>query len=306
MAGHDRAAQLEAEVCVEALPTTVEAKAVEEFPFLSNGVRAWLKFKEPDYREPGFHPSGFSRWCSRESVYNILAIMAGDKVSFKKPPPSTQLRFQAGHATHNWWQSRMLGEMGILYGQWQCSKCGSVHGSNDDLVRMPKKCHNCGKGRHAIWFKEAGIEIPASKVLGIKEDKLTHQEKELFRIVGHYDGMLRIKGHPDMVAEVKSEDPELWKRRAGPESAHVIQGLLYAYAAGVDYVAVIYVNKSTYDTKTYRVGGAKKVVREQFKKIREVRKAVKAVKPETLDRACPDANHRRAKQCPFKSICFQK
>jgi len=306
VAEQDRAAQLEAEICAEALPTVIEANGVEEFPFLSNGIRAWMKFKDPDVRAPGFHPSGFSRWCSRESAYNILARMSGDTVVHVKPDPSTAMRFQAGHATHNWWQSRLFGEMGILYGQWQCSKCGSVHGTEKEQIRMPEKCSNCGKGRHALWFKESAIEIPASVVLGIKEDKLTDLEKELFRIIGHYDGMLRIKGHPDMVAEIKSEDPELWKRRAGPESSHVIQGLLYAYAAGVDYVAVIYVNKSSYDVKTYRVGGVKKIVREQFNKIREVRKSVKAITPEALDRACPDANHRRAKTCPFRKICFPK
>lgn len=305
MAEQDRAAQLEAELCVEALPTTVEANAVEEFPFLSNGIRAWLKFKDPDYREPGFHPSGFSRWCAREAAYNILAAVSGDKVVYAKPAPSVSLRFQAGHATHNWWQSRLLGEMGVLYGKWQCSKCGHVHGDNDALIQMPKKCVQCGKGRHAIWFKEASIEIPASKVLGVKEEDLTDLEKELFRIIGHYDGMLRIRGHPDMVAEIKSEDPELWKRRAGPESTHVIQGLIYAYASGVDYVAVMYVNKSSYDVKTYRVGGVKKVINEQFKKIRDIRKAVKTITPESLDRACPDSKHRRSKACPFRNICFQ-
>jgi len=306
MAESDRAAQIEAEICVEALPTTVEAGAVEEFPYLANGVKAWMKFKEPDHRAPGFHPSGFSRWCSREAVFNILARMSGDVVKHVKHAPSTMMRFQAGHATHNWWQSRLFGEMGVLYGIWQCSKCGHVHGTDDDLIRMPKECVSCGKGRHALWFKEAGIEVPASKVLGVKEETLTELEKELFRIVGHYDGMLRIKGHPDMVAEVKSEDPELWKRRCGPESSHVIQGLIYAYASGVDHVAVIYVNKSSYDLKTYRVNGVNKVIREQFQKIRAVRKAVQATSPESLDRACPDAKHQRAKTCPFKSICFHK
>lgn len=300
----ERAAQLEADICAEALPTALSLDKIEEFPFLSNGVRAWLKYKEPDYREPGIHPSGFSKWCAKDKAFEILAILSGDKVVRARPDPSTMLRFQAGHAAHNWWQSRIFGEMGILHGIWQCSKCGGVHGAADDLIKMPEACGFCGKGRHAIWFKEASITVPASKVLGVKEESLTDLEKELYRIVGHYDGMFVIKGHPNMVAELKSEDPELWKRRQGPESAHIVQGLLYAYASGVDYVAIVYINKSSYDLKTYRVGGPKKVFRDKAKDIRAVKKAVDAVKPETLDRACPDAKHQRAKKCPFREICF--
>ena len=306
MVGRDgeQAAILEAAICAEALPTSTEGAAIEEFPFLSNGVRAWMKFKESDYRSPGFHPSGFSSWCAREKAYEILAIMSGDKVLRIRPDASTMLRFQAGNAAHLWFQARIFGDMGVLCGMWRCYKCGHVHGASDNNVRIPKLCEKCGAGPHALWFKESAIEIPASKVLGIPEDKLTAVEKELYRIVGHHDGMLRIKGHPDMVAEIKSEDSELWKRRQGPEAAHIIQGLLYAYAAKVDFVAVIYVNKNTYDIKTYKVGGAARNARDRFKDIREVRKAVGLVQPEKLDRACPDDKHHRAKRCPFRKICF--
>jgi len=306
MVGRDgeQAALLEAAICAEALPTSAEGAAIEEFPFLTNGVRAWLKFKTPDYRAPGFHPSGFSSWCAREKAYEILAITAGDNVVRARPDASLMLRFQAGHAAHLWWQARIFGEMGILHGMWRCYKCGHVHGAGDAHVRMPAACEKCGVGAHAIWYKETSIHVPAAKVLGVKEDKLTDLEKELYQIVGHYDGMFRIKGHPDAVAELKSEDPELWKRRQGPEAAHIIQGLLYAYAAGVDFVVICYINKSSYDLKSYKVGGAARNARDRFKDIRNVKKSVDAIQPEKLDRICPDAKHHRSKRCPFRKICF--
>jgi len=306
MARIDHAAQTEAELLLKCLPTgPVDEFQVQEFPQLSNAVRAWIKYeREPDYRLPGIHPSGLGNFCLREQVYKVIAIKAGDKVPSVRPSPETQMIFEAGHATHLWWQSRILGPMGILYGRWECFSCSAVHGTNDDIIKMPKKCDSCGAPQDDIWFKEERIQIPAHVVLNCEEEDLTEQEHAHYRVVGHCDGEIRLVNGKRYIAELKSQNKWNHPKRTEPNRAHMIQGLVYAHAKGVDGVMVIYVNKDTYAPKSYIVTGSDHVVDWLYSQIRLIKKNVDRETPHKVERVCSSKSCNRAKKCPFRHICF--
>lgn len=304
MAYTNYASRVEAELLLKAMNPTgpVDKIEVQEFPKLYNAVRAWMKIDRPmDYRSPGIHPSGLGRLCLREQVYKVMAIKAGDKIPTIRPKPELQMIFEAGHATHLWWQSRILGPMGLLYGHWRCGRCGHFH---KGPISMPEKCEECSEYQDNIWFEEETIKIPAHEVLGCEEEDLTEQEHAHYRVIGHCDGEIRLPDKKRYIAEIKSQNKFSHPNRQGPEKGHIQQGLIYAHAKKVDGVMAIYVNKDNYVPKTYIVTGSDHVVDWVYGQVRTIKKHVDRETPHKVDRVCSKKTCDRAKMCPFRQVCF--
>lgn len=165
------------------------------------------------------HPSEMAKadWCHKAEYYELLG---------KTPAPSkykaslrTLLIFDEGHRIHERYQ-RWFGEMGKLYGIWECSIC-----------------------KNKAWCLG---NIPCGSCPGTldtyKEVKLHY---EPLRIGGHADGWLVGFGNP-LLLEIKSigegsvrfENAELYKKHDGdikkiwkdldaPFYAHILQVQIY-------------------------------------------------------------------------------
>jgi len=177
------------------------------------------KPRNTDRRTDVLHPSAMvkSDWCYRASYFELIG---------REPAPSKYkaslrqlLTFDEGHRIHDRWQ-RWFGEMGSLYGIWECSSClAKVWGLGWD------ECQDCG----AVYDT-------------YKEVKLVHED---LRIHGHADGWLIGFGEP-LLLEIKSvgagtvrfENPDLfykhdgimeniWKELDAPFYSHIMQAQLY-------------------------------------------------------------------------------
>jgi hypothetical protein len=131
-----------------------------------------------------------------------------------------------------------------------------------------------------------------------------------------------------MIAELKSEDPYLWVERRGPDIGHIMQGACYSwgmketYGIDVELVAAVYVNKSTYRSKTYvfkadsekidwikgEIDAVNRVValnKGQVNSEEDLRKLRGEAEFNThCVRVCAHENVAQAKSCPLREVCF--
>lgn len=138
------------------------------------------------------HPSAMVKkdWCHRAEYYHVL----GHEPAPSKYAASMKqlLVFEEGHRIHNRWQN-WLGEMGNLFGVWECNACQDTEWGLANEV--------CG----VCWSVGATYkEVPVSSPDGL--------------IRGHADGWLKGFG-TDLLLEIKSvgegtirwEDPQFFK-----------------------------------------------------------------------------------------------
>jgi len=147
------------------------------------------------------------------------------------------------------------------------------------------------------------------------------------RIKGHTDGLMNHLSK-DIICELKSQDPHLWKDRRGPDVGHIMQGTCYSwgmketYGLEIDLVAAIYVNKSTYRPKTYifRADTAKQDwIKNEIDAVNAVvsmnsgqlksEEDLRILRGEAefnshCSRECAHENVSQAKGCPLRELCF--
>jgi hypothetical protein len=165
------------------------------------------------------HPSAMvsKYWCHRASYYHLQGYTpVPQERSFKR-----ELIFAQGHGIHDTWQN-WFGEMGRLYGVWQCVECGMA-----DWLLSPVMCPKCGVPEATMKYREVPVEYPP------------------LRIKGHADGWLKGFGD-DLMLEIKSvgvgtfmwmdrpgfmeagqDFDKAWKNLRGPFESHVSQVQLY-------------------------------------------------------------------------------
>jgi hypothetical protein len=166
-------------------------------------------------RSDVIHPSAMVKgdWCHRAEYYELTG---------RPPAPSKYktsmkqlLVFEEGHRIHARWQA-WFGDMGKLYGKWECSECGLIY---------------WGTGLCCLGEPPMYREVPV--------------HNDALRISGHADGWLKGFGD-DMLLEIKSigegtirwEQPELliehdndfkkaWESLKAPFVTHIMQAQVY-------------------------------------------------------------------------------
>ncbi len=164
------------------------------------------------------HPSAMvgKYWCHKASYYQLLGYSAdgAQERSFKR-----ELIFAQGHGIHETWQT-WFGEMGRLYGVWQCTECKMA-----DWLLSPALCPKCDEP--TMEYREVPVEYGP------------------LRIKGHADGWLKGFGE-DLLLEIKSigvgtflwldragfmeaeqDFEKAWKNLKHPFESHVSQAQLY-------------------------------------------------------------------------------
>lgn len=219
------------------------------------------------------HPSKLYFFCPREIIYRGL-VPVKKKISAK-----LAAKFDIGHAMHWWYQNKYFGPMGVLKGCWRCC-CG-----NEEFGFMPKNfCSNC---KMKAWeFVEPSVSI-----------------SEYF-ILGHADGILEKDGKR-WVLDLKTIDPDMFKRLSEPLSSNVIQIRVYMWALNIDKGLLVYIDKSSNDDlpiKEFEVEQDKKTIEDVIEKANLIKKYIES---KTLPaRVCSNCEDKFAKMCPFIDICF--
>lgn len=331
-----RAAAIEGLVLAEAVAYKLPRPIFMPDPELDKALRDEAKrATAPRSTDAYFHPHTFGKWCRRREVYRIVALEMGISLPSPSPAPAALRLFEAGHACHDRIRDFSLSHM--LYGYWECRKCGHTHGFTRDadnkvvherLMFRPTVCHACqyeptlNSPNEQYQFHYAEFEIVS----------------ESARIKGHCDGIILWRGKL-RVLEIKSEDPQMYVERAGPTLGNGMQGAAYAFCInsnyaedlrrdfpedqnGVSTIMVVYVNKSSYRCdKSYimKAGPLWQWIKTETELVRSI---VDEVRPRVatmeelvalehdahFNHRCPRAcNHRdvtMAKQCHSRKSCF--
>jgi hypothetical protein len=188
-----------------------------------------------------------------------------------------------------WLQNEVFRE--ILYGRWECQKCGKIYGSVLEQVRIPGECV-CGAGEEKFSFLE----------LAYKD--------EFLHFGGHTDGSMMFGGELTPV-DFKSINMEGYQGldKWGVSDRYIWQGNGYMMLAKSKRVRFIYVNKNGPEFREKIIEEELEIQAEIKKRCLETVKAVDslatdyAVLPER--RICEVNTCSRARNCPMRKECFE-
>jgi len=189
----------------------------------------FLKNREDTYaQDTYFHVSHLYYMCPRQEVLKriIPAALLKEDLDVKM-----KAKFDIGHALHAWYQNEYMGPMGTLYGSWACIRCGDVQEGF-----MPKGvCDACGAGKkgrknYKLSPRWEYVETP---VLSVE-----------WNIKGKSDGIVIVNGNRHVV-DLKTCDPELFKKMTKPWYAALYQVQIYMWLLDIKKGVVVYIDKSS-------------------------------------------------------------
>lgn len=197
---------------------------------ISGLLEKYIVNREDNYGvDEHFHPSSMYYMCPRLEV--LKRVIPPELMGPVKHDVVTRAKFDIGHAVHAWYQNVYLGPMGILKGRWFCRACGFVHGSSSEPVFMPK---TCGK------TLEDGSLCDGSAFEYIECAVISEE----WNIVGKTDGIITVDG-TDYVVDIKTIDPDLFKKLSSPWPSNTFQIQIYMWLFGIKKGILLYVDKSS-------------------------------------------------------------
>lgn len=241
------------------------------------------------------------RFCPREFALcqEVDLVRKGRYVN-----TSLRTTFDIGNAIHDLVREKWFRD--IAFGDWKCWSCGSL----TKYSRYPGKlCQYCGK--QTRWeYKEVVIRDEATGVTG-SLDFLAD-----FNL-----------GRPLILAEIKSDDKDLFKKRTAPEPEHIARVNAYlqliarnnVQGINTDWGYVFYSSKSFgFKADLNHLGVKDKF--SPFKEFRVERMDDSGVPDwtkaeefhhykktgELPSRICPTAVCSRAKKCAVAKVCFSE
>jgi len=251
---------------------------VEEYPWLTSESRV--------------RGSKFPEICPREEV-----LIAKEKLVRKREiTPDFFLALEAGKALHHQVQNSMLPGAGVLFGEWECTRCGKHVGvkkngvpADQYAVKRPERCDRC-----------------ENEFFRFHEYHFTNDE---YRIDGHSDGMLSIAGLNGLgIFELKSISAKgAWQIRNVPQMDHVVQTHIYLWLSGLNWAKIVYWDKATFGM----AGIIEHTVERDEETIERIKNTLRAlwsgiesgIPP--LTRICANDEAPRAKNCLVCKPCFE-
>ena len=194
-----------------------------------------------------------------------------------------------GTVSHQLFQ-KWAGRLGLLYGIWECSACGT-----QKVGRGPAVCSKC---HQEMVYKEMRVEVAPG-------------------LEGSTDGLIPVDKDTYVVMDLKFVGKTVLSQVSenGPVPLHYQQVNLYAYGLkrkhkdlNIAGVAIIYLSKA--DPRQFKVhyfpGIDTKVVNSAKKILNRVRTII-TKKPEKVAELRPlCTSPEDAPYCPFQNICFNK
>ena len=181
---------------------------------------ALAKPSDDHRRTDVLHPSEMAKsdWCYRASYYLLQGF---------PPAPSTrkqslQMRnvFQNGHDVHSRWQ-RDWQDMGILYGQWKCSTCGTLFLA---LSSEPNPCGCKSKPK----YEEVPLNYSPLKISGRPDGWLIGLGDPILPEIKSVGvGTVRFE-QPDLFYEYDGHAEKIFNAIKAPFYSHINQAQIYA------------------------------------------------------------------------------
>jgi hypothetical protein len=262
---------------------------------------------ETSYREESVTPpptpesyyriSKISSVCAREEV-----LCYQHQVTRKETlDAKTLLIFLHGTSLHWGLQNHALPAIDVLYGQWKCLECGTLHGEpepgkalKDTVILRPSFCKKC----------KAAPKHRGEQVFQFVEHFFVSDEH---KITGHPDGFLVLPGLPGMgVFEAKSVGGKnAWEVKRAPNIGHVIQAQIYMWFTGFTWGRILYWEKGTNGLEAL----AEHHIERDDDTINNVLANISAIKTGMLsgilpDRICATDDCPRANVCSTTKKCF--
>lgn len=235
------------------------------------------------------------RPCARRLAYYLL------QPEIQDPPKDPKVLFDmdAGTAIHEWFQDRVLGPMGLLEGEWECSRCGVVQTGKRptapcmqeiqilDLMEDKWVKTSCKATRMQWKFKEQHIEL---NLHGIK-------------VTGRPDGKLVVtKGR---LLEIKSTEHEKFEAIEAPKDYHVFQASVYGAHLGYEEVVILYVDRNYWwNIKAFVVPVDPEAIKTVETYCETIRFLLDNEDPLRAVGICTKRSATKAKECGVRDICF--
>lgn len=258
------------------------------------------RVKKPITEEEYIRASGFAYMCAREEVICVMEnITRDDDVN-----SDTLITFGHGTALHNFLQSYMLPQLGVIRGAWKCIQCGHEVGIVPDgkpplkyVVERPEKCAKC---------KAPALDKTDDPNLIFREQFFFDEQT---RVGGHNDGFLILPGRPGVgILEAKSISAKgATEVRHTPKIEHVIQAQIYMWLTGCQWAVILYWNKGQYGVKCL-IDHVIERDPDTLKKIKATANSIwRGVEKKKLPkRICGNASCARARECAVRGICFKE
>lgn len=237
-----------------------------------------LMSREPEHRpQDVLHPSDLVKkeWCALHAYH---ALLGNYVATSEKPNLRLQSIFDEGHAIHAKWQN-WLAEMDVLYGRWECNKCGHITGNTSAPACV---LH----WNDTTWtYKEVNLVSKKHRIFGHTDGWVKNLgEDALIEIKSIGTGTIRFE-QPSLLAEADGNLDVAWRNIRQPFYTHRLQGQIYLHLTHLmveegllesapDEIVFIYELKSNQDYKEFVVKYDPELVLPLFDKALDVAWAV--------------------------------
>jgi CRISPR/Cas system-associated exonuclease Cas4 (RecB family) len=261
-------------------------------------------------RQDIIHPSEMAKenWCPRQTTFRIRGVEPSDSGEVHGYHMLTI--FQEGHDVHTKWQA-WLGEMGRLWGRWQCRVCDrGWWGISGELLEE----HH---GHRAVWdYKEVPLDAEEAWLIAGHADGAVPDVEGFIEVKTIGLGTLRME-EPELVRRhtVEATDGKkvvdydsLWKAIKRPLKSHRKQATVYLAIAkhlGWPYsrMVFIYENKANQQVKEFVVPFDQDTANELIDTALDVKWAVE--KDTDLPRPSGFTKDKKpCKECPWRTWCW--
>jgi len=174
--------------------------------------------RDASRRTDVLHPSEMvdPAWCHRASYFHLKGEAIVDTRSTGLTLATV---FEEGHAIHHKWQT-WFGEMGNLYGKWECINCGKQEWG----LAYPE-CPSCEAP--CTVYKEVSLYYDPLQIAGHADGWLIGLgEPLMLEIKSIGMGTLRFEA-PELLAENDNDFEKAWKNLNAPFMKHIMQVQIY-------------------------------------------------------------------------------
>jgi hypothetical protein len=293
----------------------------------------------PSPREKGvWHPSEIVQdsFCPRLEVLRRRTKLKQAKRA--EVDVEMERIFDVGHAMHHWYQEKYLGPMGLLWGNWRCSRCLTVRtgimpkdscevcqwGDSEDKEgpdltpdTCARACGEFGAGSSDLVDNRGRFAQPVASRGGcVHCGKWGHWQfvETVVRIpenniLGRADGLLIDEnGQPDIVADIKTCNERRFGAlsAAGPSEQNVKQVNLYMLGMKKTKGCVLYVCKNDGRVADFRFDYDRSKIEKELADTLLLEKCLADETEPLPDRhdGCISPASKQAKSCVGCDACF--
>lgn len=255
--------------------------------------------KMPSVRGNGVSVSQMYYMCPRQVV---LSLMIPKKSQNELIEPMSRMRMGFGTWAHKLFQDEYLGNMRVLYGEWQCSVCKKeirLGYKPADICPCSTWClDNCLWPEKYIDERDCGI----CGRFGGWEYKEPYIKDEVNGIKGKCDGVVVYNNRP-VALEIKTKSSRLFDSMTEPDESHILQLNMYMHYLKLEYGLFMYLRKEEISApKEFLIKYDPEIVKKGIALVRKLNLDVKEGR--LPDKICDSRSCTRAMKCPWKTECF--